>query len=174
MFIANDRAVKTVKCLLCPCIGGCYRDPSYEQAEVWQRLYVAGWDRKQAAAATGAARAELAKYSKYHYNEDGTIVVTDDWKGLKHPSLPAEYKPYAVVETVSQNGAKEQRNRTIYGPDARQSLQVHGGPHGNPKKHPFGKHGEHVHRIVWKDDVIVSRKADELNDREKKEHKDII
>lgn len=139
-----------------------------------ERLQIARWDRKQAASATAAARADIEKYSKYRYNEDGTIVVTDDWKNRNHPHLSAKYRPYAVIETVSQNGKEEQRNRTIYGPDARQSLQVHGGPHGNSKKHPYGKHGEHVHRIVWEDDKIISREPDELTDQEKKEYKDIL
>ena len=144
-----------------------------------ERLAVAKWDRRQASAATAAARkaereerAELEKYSKYRYNENGTIIVTDDWTKKDHPHIPVKYKPYAVIETVT--GKEKQRDRTIYGPDARQRLQVHSGPHSNPKMHPYGEHGEHVHRIVWEDDKIVSRKKDDLTDAEKKEHKDII
>ena len=45
-------------------------------------------------AGTAPARSEACKSSKYHYNKDGTIVVTVGWKGAGHPRLPAEYKPY--------------------------------------------------------------------------------
>lgn len=144
-----------------------------------ERLHIAGWNRKQAASATGAARAaekaaeaELEKYKNYHYNDDGTIVVTDDWTTREHPRLPRKYKPYAVIDTVSQNG--KQRDRIIYGPDARQKVQVSNGPHGNPRKHPYGDHGEHAHDIIWEGDKIVGRPAREITNREREEHKDIL
>lgn len=137
-----------------------------------ERLQIAGWDRKQAAQAAAAGRKEVEKYSKYHYNGDGTISVTDDWTGRSHPHLPDTYKPYAVIDTVSQGG--KQRDRMLYGPDARQVLQINGGAHGNLKKHPFGQHGEHAHDVIWDEDRIISREPRELTDQERKEHKDIL
>ena len=52
--------------------------------------------------------------------------------------------------------------------------QISNGPHGNPKKHPFGQHGEHVHDILWKSGVIVDRPVRELTDEERKENADIL
>lgn len=114
----------------------------------------------------------IAKYKKYRYNKDGTIVVTDDWTGKDHPRLSSVYRPFAVVDTVSQNG--RQRDRMIYDAEGRQKVQISNGPHGNLKQHPFGERGEHAHNIVWKDGKIVDRPKRELTDQERKENSDIL
>ena len=41
-----------------------------------------------ASTASAAVRKELDKYKKYHYNKDGTIVVTDDWTSKAKPHVP--------------------------------------------------------------------------------------
>lgn len=48
------------------------------------------------------------------------------------------------------------------------------GTHGNPKKHPFGVHGEHTHDIVWKGGRISARPARELTDEERTENGDTL
>lgn len=110
------------------------------------------------------AKEDVEKYSAYRYNGDGTIKVTDDWTGRKHFNRPREYKPFAVVDTTSQNG--KQRDRTVYDENAIMKIQIHGGDHGRPKKHPYGKHGEHVHDVTWpegseKAETIVREATDE-------------
>lgn len=75
------------------------------------RLAVAGWDRSAASTASAAVRKELDKYKKYHYNKDGTIVVTDDWTSKAKPHVPGQYRSYAVVDTASMGG--KQRDRTF-------------------------------------------------------------
>ena len=126
------------------------------------RTSVSGFGRSQANKATAVARREIEKYSAYHYNKDGTVFVTDDRTQAAHPRINAAYKPFAVVDTLSQNG--KQHDRTFYDSDGRMIRQISNGPHGNPKKHPFGQHGEHVHDILWKDGVIVDRPVRELTD----------
>ncbi|WP_458862731.1 phage minor capsid protein [Acidaminobacterium chupaoyuni] len=108
-----------------------------------ERAEVAGFGAGQ------AKRAEktVEKYSEVRYNQDGTIVVTDDWTRAAHISIPKKYIPNAVVDTVSRDGL--QHDRTLYGADGIIKTQIHGGNHGNPKKHPYGKHGEHVHDYTW-------------------------
>lgn len=136
------------------------------------RTSVSGFGRRQASKATAVARKEIEKYSVYHYNKDGTVFVTDDRTQAAHPRINAAYKPFAVVDTLSQNG--KQHDRTFYDSEGRMTRQISNGPHGNPKKHPFGQHGEHVHDILWKNGVIVDRPVRELTDKERKENADIL
>ncbi|MEG0854833.1 MAG: phage minor capsid protein, partial [Angelakisella sp.] len=133
-----------------------------------ERAFVAGFGRKQA----GQAASTIAKYSHVRYNKNGTIVATDDWKDKGKVSLPARFKPYAVLESVSQNG--RQVDRMIYDTMGKQVTQINSGSHGNPKKHPYGEHGEHGHDILWQDGKIVSRMPRELTVEERKEHADIL
>lgn len=131
-----------------------------------------GQGHSQASKATAVARKEIEKYSAYHYNKNGTIAVTDDRTGQAHPKTNATYKPFAVVNTLSQQG--KQHDRTFYDAEGRMIRQISNGPHGNPKKHPFGQHGEHAHDILWEDGVIIDRPVRELTDEERKENADIL
>ena len=136
------------------------------------RLAVAGWDRSAASTASAAGRKELDKYKKYHYNKDGTIVVTDDWTSKAKPHVPGQYRSYAVVDTASMGG--KQRDRTFFDADGWQCRQISNGPHGNPKRHPYGAKGEHAHDITWDDDRRQTRATRELTDQERKENADIL
>ena len=136
------------------------------------RTSVSGFGHSQASKATAVARKEIEKYSAYHYNKNGTIAVTDDRTGQAHPKTNATYKPFAVVDTLSQQG--KQHDRTFYDAEGRMIRQVSNGPHGNPQKHSFGQHGEHAHDILWEDGVIIERPVRELTDEERKENADIL
>lgn len=114
----------------------------------------------------------VEKYSRYRYNEDETIIVTDDWTNKAHPRILKEYRPYAVVDVLSQKG--KQRDRMYYDAEGRQIKQISSGPHGNPKKHPYGKDGEHAHDIIWKDGEIIGRPTREITEQERKENRDIL
>ena len=141
-----------------------------------QRLQQDGFGRSSAGKAAAAYRKELEKYSAIHYNKNGTIVVTDDWKNKGKVTIPQKYQPNAVVETqtVYKNGTV-QIDRTIYDENGILSLQIHSGPHNRPDKHPFGKYGEHIHRYVWDDDGnLKKRDSGELSDLERKQHQDIL
>ena len=136
------------------------------------RTFVSGFSRSQASRATAQAKREIEKYTAYRYNKDGTVVVTDDRTGAARPRVDATYKPFAVVDTLSQRGT--QRDRTFYDAEGRMTRQVSSGPHGNPKRHPFGQHGEHAHDILWEDGKISGRPVRDLTDQERKENKDIL
>lgn len=137
-----------------------------------QRLQQDGFGRSAAGKTTAQARREIEKYSAYHYNKDKTIVVTDNRTDEAHPKIKATYKPFAVVDTLSQNG--QQHDRTFYDAEGRMIRQISSGPHGNLKKHPFGQNGEHAHDILWKEGKITARPVRELTESERKENADIL
>ena len=134
----------------------------------YKRTVVEGFKNKH----TGFTEKDLEKYREIRYHEDGTVIVTDDWTQKYHPRLEAEYLPNAVVETLSRNG--KQIDRMFYDASGRQVKQVSNGPHTNPKKHPYGDHGEHCHDILWKDGKIFERPVRGLTDQERKENADIL
>lgn len=134
-----------------------------------ERAMVAGFGRKE----TADYQRTIAKYSAIRYNKDGTVVVTDDWTAREHPGIPAQYVPNAIVDTVSLSG--KQHDRTLYGPDGRMLMQIHGGDHGHPKQHPFGRRGEHVHEYTWHPGVKKPDRIDrEATDSERVENSDIL
>lgn len=140
------------------------------------RTQVMGFGRSQAQKAVWAEKKEVDKYSRIHYNRDGTIVVTDDWKNKGKVTIPATYKPNAVIETqtVSKDG-KVQIDRTIYDENGKMKTQIHSGDHGKPKQHLYGNHGEHHHYYAWKDgEKHPQRIVEELTKAERKEHSDIL
>ena len=120
-------------------------------------------------------KVETRKYKEYLFNDDGTIIITDDWKG-QHVSIPRKYKAYAVVETDSIfNNGKVQIDRTLYDKDGMMYKQVHSGHHNKPKQHPYGKYGEHVHYYNWNTETgRPERGVLELTEQDKIEHSDIL
>lgn len=134
-----------------------------------ERAQVAGFGRKQ----TADYQRTVAKYAKVRYNKDGTVVVTDDWTTREHISVPKRYIPNAVVDTVSMAG--KQRDRTVYDADGMMKTQIHSGNHGNPKRHPYGKYGEHAHDYTWKfGSKKPDRKDREISEEERVQHSDIL
>ena len=80
--------------------------------------------------------------------------------------------PYAVTERVTRNGGID---RNYYDKDGRQYKQISNNDHGNPKRHPFGKHGEHAHDYVYTPKGACIRSgARDLDDDERKEVEDIL
>lgn len=136
------------------------------------RQQVYQFDRSQASRAVWAKKKEVEKYSKIRYNNDGTVIVTDDLTGKKHPNIKESYRPNAVVDTMSRNG--EQRDRTFYGENGQMSKQVHTGNHGNKKVHPYGKNGEHAHDYTRNGNNIVERTTRDLTEQERKENADLL
>ena len=116
----------------------------------------------------------IDKYSKYRYNESGNILATDDFKKVEHYKIPKEYKPYAVIETVETKKGITYINRTIYDSQSKMVKQVHTGNHAQPKEHPYGNSGEHMHDYIWKDGKLSRRATREITEVERKEHEDIL
>lgn len=138
------------------------------------REQVVGFDKRISANAV-AAKKYVDKYGAVRYNEDGTVVVTDNWKNRGHVSIPREYRENAIIETREMKGGHEQVNRTFYDSEGKMFRQVHTGAHGNLKDHPYGKNGEHKHEYVWNDDgALKERKTGELSEADRKENGDIL
>ncbi|MBQ7794720.1 MAG: phage minor capsid protein [Clostridia bacterium] len=130
------------------------------------RTSVYGFDRSVSSMAVQGNKRELAKYTKYLYNKDGTVYVTD-----KMSKTVLKYKPFAVVDVPRKGGGID---RNIYDEKGYQIKQVSNHNHGNPKMHPFGNNGEHYHDYVWIDEKANRSEAKELTDLEKKEHGDLL
>ena len=121
-----------------------------------QREQVYGWDRSHAAQVgavkllTNAAGKTIIKASKT--NTSGT--------------------PNSITQTELKKGGI---TRDYYDKNGRWSKQITNNDHGNPKEHPYGEHGEHVHDIVWDEDgKNFIRKTRDLTDTERKENADIL
>ena len=140
------------------------------------RTQVQGFGRSEAQKAVQAAKKEVDKYTSISYNEDGTIIVTDDWKNKGKVSVPKKYKPNAVIETVtSYKDGRKQIDRTIYDENGIMKTQIHSGNHNKPKAHPYGENGEHHHYYTWlAGENHPNRITDDLTDIERKEHSDIL
>ncbi len=134
----------------------------------WERTSVKGFSNKH----LGFTKKDLERYEKVRYNEDGTVIVTDDWTTIERPKLPAKYLPNAIIDTLSRGG--KQIDRTFYNSEGHQIKQVSNGPHGNPKRHPYSEHGEHAHDVIWELGIIAGRPTRELTEFERKENADIL
>lgn len=135
------------------------------------RQQVQGFGHSQAQRAIWANKKALEKYSQIHYNKNGNVIITDDWKDRTHPTIKSSYKPYAIIETSTHG----QIDRTFYDKDGIIEKQIHSGPHGSPKNHQYGEKGEHAHDFTW----IPGKKKPEritrdLTDIERKENSDIL
>lgn len=140
------------------------------------REQVVGFGRSEAQRAVQASKKEVDKYKNISYNKNGTIVVTDDWKNKGKVSVPKKYKPNAVIETATmyKNG-NVQIDRTIYDENGIIKTQIHSGNHNKPKAHPYGEKGEHHHYYTWVEgEEHPIRETDNLTNKEKKEHSDIL
>lgn len=137
--------------------------------ETFRKHKLAGDEKFQAWKRTAK---EVEKYSQVRYHDDGTVVVTDDLTKVDRPKINRVYKPNAIVDTLSQYG--KQRDRTIYDDSGVIKLQIHGGDHGHPKQHPFGKHGEHLHDYIWSGQGKPEQPGREATEDERIQHKDIL
>ena len=56
-----------------------------------------------------------------------------------------------------------------------QFVQICNNDHGHPKQHPFGKKGEHAHDYEYDESGnLISRKARNLTDEERKDNSDML
>ena len=131
------------------------------------REQVVGFDKRISAKAI-ASKKYVDKYGSVKYNEDGTVKITDDWKNRGHVSIPKEYRKNTIIELTEKKGDNVQINRTFYNEDGKMYRQIHSGPHGNFKLHPYGKNGEHAHDYEWENGKITNRTTRNLTEKEKR------
>lgn len=90
---------------------------------------------------------------------------------MKVSKTTSNATPNLITQVASK---KDGISRNYYDKSGQWIKQISNNNHGNPKKHPFGKNGEHAHDVVWKDGKIVSRKVRELTEQERKDNGDIL
>lgn len=133
------------------------------------RVYIDGLGRVAPGRSMGPAkRRNVVKYDNLHYNDDGSLVVTNDWTGQKHPSVPKQFKPYAVIETMKASTG--QRDLTIFDADGWKVRELHSGDHNRSKEHQYGKNGEHSHIYLWNKETgeRLHRETQELTEKDKR------
>lgn len=90
-----------------------------------------------------------------------------------HAGTPKKAEPKTVIDHIDEKGTVDARG--FYGDDGLKEKDIHTTDHGNPKRHPYGKHGEHAHDYTWADDGRLKEKTTRnLNDDEKGRNGDIL
>jgi hypothetical protein len=90
-----------------------------------------------------------------------------------HAGTPKKSEPNTIIDHVDEKGTVDARG--FYGYDGLKEKDIHTTDHGNPKRHPYGKHGEHAHDYTWADDGRLKEKTTRnLNDDEKGRNGDIL
>jgi hypothetical protein len=90
-----------------------------------------------------------------------------------HSGTPKQFEAGGIIDHVGRDGKVE--TRTYYGPDSFKTKDITTHDHRNPKKHPFGKHGEHAHDYEWDaKGTLKNRTTREITDDERKENIDIL
>lgn len=90
-----------------------------------------------------------------------------------HEGTPKKAEAGTVIDHIGKDGKVDVR--AFYGESNLKSKDIHTTAHGNPKQHPYGAHGEHVHDYTWGDNEKLKNKTTrELSEEERKENRDIL
>ena len=136
---------------------------------------IKAWGKSVSQKAVQANKKLVDRYTKYLYNKDGSIVVTDNWIGRDIHKDPDKFKPFAVLETLEAKGGYYQHNLTYYDSEGRKKRQIHGGHHGMPKNHKFASAGEHQHFYKYNTNGKIGwRKTKKLTKKDREECKFIL
>lgn len=129
----------------------------------YDRIKVAGFKRKQSAAANGVAtRYQSANVLK---NAAGQDIIK-----VKRTSVTG--KPNSITQYTNAKGGID---RNYYGNDGKQTLQISNNGHGHKTEELLGKHGEHAHDYRWDNAGNFTRsEARELNEQERGDNSDIL
>lgn len=107
------------------------------------------------------------------YDKDprtGIVKVTRVVEGHQSPPIKAE-----AMEVIEHRGSDGKvKGRSYYDESGQRIKDVHVSDHGNPKQHPYGKHGEHANEFHWENGKPVSKTTRELNEEERAENNDIL
>ena len=121
-------------------------------------------DRNGRLAALGKERKQIAKMQK-------SAIIKETISG--HKGAPRTYKPNAILDHLDRSGKIDKRS--FYDSRGFKSQEIHTTDHGNPKQHPYGIHGEHIHEYIR--DESGEKKDEvrrELTTEERKKNGDII
>lgn len=98
----------------------------------------------------------------------------DTIKVTGHAATSKRGIPHSVVDRVSNAGVVT--GRSFYDKNGWKTMEIHTDNHGNPKKHPYGKHGEHIHYYEWDYETgnLPKKRVDDIPDNVRKENEDIL
>nr|DAD76682.1 MAG TPA: minor capsid protein [Siphoviridae sp. ctQJR51]DAD76691.1 MAG TPA: minor capsid protein [Siphoviridae sp. ctQJR51]DAF96514.1 MAG TPA: minor capsid protein [Siphoviridae sp. ctHj524]DAF96523.1 MAG TPA: minor capsid protein [Siphoviridae sp. ctHj524] len=90
-----------------------------------------------------------------------------------HSTTPRKAEPNVVIDHVDENGSVKARG--FYDADGVKEKDIHTTNHGNPKRHPYGEHGEHIHEYMWDaNGKLLDKVTRNLSDDERKRNRDIL
>lgn len=91
-----------------------------------------------------------------------------------HSGPSKQGAPNSIADHIDENG--KVKTRAFYNSDGWKEYEIHTTNHGNPKNHPYGVHGEHIHHYTWdyKTGRQVGNERDEISDEVRKENGDIL
>lgn len=121
-------------------------------------------DRNGRLTALGKERKQIARRQK-------SAIIKETIEG--HKGTPRTYKPNAILDHLGRNGKIDKRS--FYDSRGFKYQEIHTTDHGNPKQHPYGIHGEHIHEYIR--DETGEKKDEvrrELTAEERKKNGDII
>lgn len=134
-------------------------DKAWKEGKSWQK-YLRNWKG-------------LAKPETRLKEEVLSDIIKVDKVISGHDAPPKVYKPNKVIDRVGTND--KVNIRAFYNERGIRYKDIHTTNHGNPKTHPFGKNGEHVHIFTWDDEGnLLNTERRELTQQERKENKDIL
>lgn len=100
-------------------------------------------------------------------------IIKADKTVSGHSGTPKMAEAGMVIDHIGKDGKVDVR--AFCGESKLKSKDIHTTDHGNPKQHPYGEHGEHVHDYTWGDDGRLKNKTTrELSKEERKENGDIL
>lgn len=128
---------------------------------------------------SGAKRKNSEKSSKRLEKSDKNDIIKEK-KITNAVGHPVKIVKRNEIHGES-NGITQKENsrggieRNYYDGNGNQIKQVSNNNHGNPKKHPYGKNGEHTHDYIYDENGnLIGRPMRELTDEERKENEDIL
>ncbi|MBQ9364833.1 MAG: minor capsid protein [Schwartzia sp.] len=110
------------------------------------------------------------KYVDTRGSKYGIIKADKEVSG--HASAPKKSNPYDIVDHLDRNGKTDKR--TFYDNTGKPYFEINVTDHNQPKRHKYGKHGEHAHDIQWTKDGKSVRSTRNLYDFERKDNGDIL
>lgn len=87
------------------------------------------------------------KFLKFVEKDTEIDIIKVDKVISGHAGAPKISDPNSVIDHVGKNGKTE--TRSFYGDSGFKEKEITNHDHNYPKKHPFGKHGEHAHDYEW-------------------------
>lgn len=108
---------------------------------------------------------KVAKVRSTLKNADGKDIIS-----VNHVELTGN--PNSITQIQRKNGGID---RNYYDNSGRQIKQISNHNHGQPKRHPYGKNGEHAHDYIYDESgKLCGRPVRKLTQNERKENGDVL